>query len=466
MACLSVNRKSENMHPSNLHLSQAKSMKNNSQSRQATQGVRQRLTRLGVPETFRLTMDMPWERHKLRRVLPFNRSLPVIIILAAIDVAVMIPEVSTFDRVMQSWQAMDSLANLTGAVFMTAWLLGWSVAPLILTLILLLLLTGREVLIGRPGVLQIGIGLPGLMFAANFDVRKVTNLRLADSESKPGTAWRGTYIAFDYGDHQFEFGSGMTQHDLSTIKGEIERATQGVAEMAVEKTALHDAPSQETSRFSKPTDFSGHAEKPVTLASPSTLALIVSNFLPVIGALYFNWRLGDIMVLYWAESAVIAIFNVAKMVYINKWMGAISGLFFLSHFSGFMAVHFLFIYGLFIEGLHHTTDGSLKAVAGLFISLWPALLALFISHGISFATNFVGQREYERITLQQQMKAPYRRIVLMQVTLILGGFIIALLDDPLPVILLFILAKIIMDTRAHLKEHEGKVSETALAKEY
>jgi len=193
--------------------------------------------------------------------------------------------------------------------------------------------------------------------------------------------------------------------------------------------------------------------KPATLTSPSTLALIASNLVPVFGTLFFGWRLSDIMVLYWAESAVIALYNVAKIAYIGKWMAIFTGTFFLAHFSAFMAVHFLFIYGLFIEGLQNSRGGDLKEVADLFISLWPALAVLFISHGISFVTNFIGNKEYEHKTLQQLTMAPYTRVTLMHVTLIFGGFLVLLLRDPVPVLLLFILIKIILDVRAHLKEH-------------
>ena len=62
--------------------------------------------------------------------------------------------------------------------------------------------------------------------------------------------------------------------------------------------------------------------------------------------------------------------------------------------------------------------------------LWPALLALFVSHGISFALNFLGRREYQHMTVQKLMAAPYGRIVMMQFTLIFGGWVVMLLNTP------------------------------------
>lgn len=424
----------------------------NTQNQQNQHGVRQKLTQFGLPRTFRFALDLPSTAHKVRRVLPFRRSLPVILVITAIDVAVMFPAVSAYAQASKSWHNLDSLFDLTSAVFITAWLIGWSVAPLILSLLILVLLTGREVLIGQSGILRLGIGIPGLLFSTTFDPRKIANLRFTDPEPKSPTSWRGTHISFDYDGRQVDLGSAQTQQDLQEIQHDIAIASQGVTNesfvASTSKTSLARPFSMSETHRSEQIQA-----KPVTLTSLSTLVLIVSNLLPIFGAIFFGWRLNDMMVLYWAESAIIGFYNVLKLFYIGKWMALFTSVFFLAHFSGFMAIHFLFIYNLFIVGIHKSTAGDLHAVADLFISLWPALLALFISHGISFMLNFIGNKEYERITVKQQMAAPYRRIVLMQVTLILGGFIILTTHDPLPVILLFILAKIVVDVRAHLKEH-------------
>jgi len=364
-----------------------------------------------------------------------------------------IPAVTTYSQAVQHWQSLDSLFDLTSAIFLTAWLIGWSIAPLIMTLILLLISMGREVVIGRPGILQLGIGLPGLLVSADYDAHKVTNLRLTNPQKNSGTAWRGTHLSFDYNGRQVDLGSGMTPDDLSEIRREIELSAQGQADVAVDNPLSLEITYHEKPLPKMPRTVTDGVTKPATLTSPSTLALIASNLVPVFGTLFFGWRLSDIMVLYWAESAVIALYNVAKIAYIGKWMAIFTGTFFLAHFSAFMAVHFLFIYGLFIEGLQNSRGGDLKEVADLFISLWPALAVLFISHGISFVTNFIGNKEYEHKTLQQLTMAPYTRVTLMHVTLIFGGFLVLLLRDPVPVLLLFILIKIILDVRAHLKEH-------------
>ena len=67
------------------------------------------------------------------------------------DTAFLIPAVLTFKQALGEWGSLDSLFDLVAAAFLSAWLLGWVIAPLIMTTILVLLLFGREVLIGWPG---------------------------------------------------------------------------------------------------------------------------------------------------------------------------------------------------------------------------------------------------------------------------------------------------------------------------
>lgn len=121
-----------------------------------------------------------------------------------------------------------------------------------------------------------------------------------------------------------------------------------------------------------------------------------------------------------------------------------------------MAVHFLFLYGLFIEGPQSMSDPDLATVGRLLGDLWPALTALFLSHAYSFFANFLGRREHVGRTLQQQMAEPYARIVLMHVTLIFGGMLVMMIGEPAPVLAGVIALKMAFDLRAHLREHRGR----------
>jgi len=83
-----------------------------------------------------------------------------------------------------------------------------------------------------------------------------------------------------------------------------------------------------------------------------------------------------------------------------------------------------------------------------------AIFSLVISHGISFIMNFITKKEYKKINLEKLMFAPYSRIVIMHLTIILGSFLSLVLGFPTSALILMILLKIIVDFVAHKKEHQ------------
>jgi hypothetical protein len=132
----------------------------------------------------------------------------------------------------------------------------------------------------------------------------------------------------------------VTQADCLNIKQQIELLAQGAADMGAESHRAQEKPYREMPVPRTAVTVVDGGIAPVTLTSPSSLALVTSHLVPVVGAFLFGWRLADIIILYWAESAVIALFNVVKIAYIGKWMSLFSEIFFLAYCSGFMSVHF------------------------------------------------------------------------------------------------------------------------------
>jgi putative flippase GtrA len=119
-----------------------------------------------------------------------------------------------------------------------------------------------------------------------------------------------------------------------------------------------------------------------------------------------------------------------------------------------MAVHLLFIVGLFGAGIDGGADILTSEVLAGFIELLPALLAYVISHGISFYLNYLRRQEYQGKDMARQMGEPYKRIVTMHVTIIFGGFLVMAFGTALPAMILLILLKLATDMRAHMAEHK------------
>jgi len=419
------------------------------------------MIRKGLKPGFKFGPESPAGGGGFRKVLPFRRSWVAIAIVAAMDAAFLFPAVYTFRQALSEWQAYDSLFDLVGALFLSAWLLGWSIAPLLLTAVLLVMLFGREVLQAGPGEVNLFFGLPFFGVTARYDVAKMRNLRLETPPRNSGKSWRGPHLVFDYGANPVAFGSGIGEADVTVLRRQLETATGA---KILQRPALAEEVSEEwgndattaAARQAAPADTSV-AATPLTLQSPSTLALIAANLVPVAGSAFLGWDLSDVMVLYWAESAIVGFFNVCKIIVIGRWAALFAAPFFIGHFGGFMAVHFLFIYAIFVEPSRTgvSAGGDLAQVAALFTGLWPALLALFASHAFSFFSNFLGRREYAGRKVNDQMGEPYGRIVFMHLVLIFGGGLSILLGNPAPVLLIVIALKILFDVRAHLKQHSG-----------
>ena len=415
------------------------------------------MIRKGLRPGFRIGVDLRDGQDGYRRVWPFRRSWVAIAILTVMDIIFLIPAIVTLKQVIGEWGKFDSLFDLVAALFLSAWLLGWSIAPLIMTAILVLMLFGREVLTVRSGTVELFLGVPFVGLFTIYDVSKMRNIRTEQPPKKSGTSWRGKHFAFDYGANLAAFGSDVNSDELAEIRSSIHMAS-GTAirrgDALPEEIQTRWEPEEESLPLTPLADPAAEAG-PVTLTSASTVALIIANLFPVAGTIFLGWNLSDVMVLYWAESAVIGFFNICKIVAIGRWMALLAGPFFLGHFGGFMAIHFLFIYTIFVKGPEgmSASGGDLADVAQLFVTLWPALALLFVSHAYSFFTNFLGRGEYRRRTVKDQMSEPYSRIVFMQLVLIFGGGLSMVLGQTGPVLVAVIGLKIYFDVKAHIKEH-------------
>ncbi|NND43757.1 MAG: hypothetical protein HKN58_00435 [Xanthomonadales bacterium] len=418
-----------------------------------------KLQRHGVRPVYSAQLGPVRDAEYVRR-FPFRKAWLPITILALFDIVFLVPAVGAFAQASAEWAKFEDLFDLVAALFLSAWLIGWSIAPLLMTTVLAILLFGRETVRADRAGMEIILGLPGLGLKARHDWRHVRNLRLETPPKKSGKSWRGAHVAFDYGANSGEFGSGLDEEDLDAIRQGLELACgQLIATRDAEPEELHGAwpEGRAQALMSEPADQAEASGNRVTAQASTTSAiiLVLVNLVPVAGALFWGWNLGHVLVLYWAESAVIGIFNLCKIAVIARWFALLAGVFFISHFGAFMAVHFLFLYGIFIEGIASSSGGDLGEVAAMFGMLWPAIAGLLISHGYSFFANFIGRGEYRDRSVRTQMSEPYSRIIFMHLVVIIGGGAALVLGDAAPVLVAIIAAKTWVDLRAHLRERRG-----------
>jgi hypothetical protein len=194
---------------------------------------------------------------------------------------------------------------------------------------------------------------------------------------------------------------------------------------------------------------------------PSVLALIAANVLPLLGVLWFGWKVFPLLLLFWFENVIIGAFNVLKMILAvpNRGKGGAAKLFlvpfFSFHYGMFTLIHGVFVIGLFGGQFRQdATFPDLYTVFGLIQEehLGWAILGLTVSHAISFGMNYIGEGEYRRASLDMLMFQPYGRIVVLHLTILGGGFLMMALGSPTVGLVLLVVLKIGLDLSAHLRE--------------
>jgi hypothetical protein len=199
---------------------------------------------------------------------------------------------------------------------------------------------------------------------------------------------------------------------------------------------------------------------------PSALVLLLANLVPLYGVLALEWPVFPLLVLFWIENLIVGGFNVLRMLAIDPsdlllWPGKLVMVpFFCVHYGAFAAGHGAFVFGLFGESAGFAAgpepfpvDAWIETIGAL--GLWTAAAVLALSHAFSFAWNFIGRREYRLAALGEQMMKPYKRVVILHVTIIVGGFGAMAFGSPLWALLLLLGLKIGIDLDAHLREHRA-----------
>jgi len=83
-----------------------------------------------------------------------------------------------------------------------------------------------------------------------------------------------------------------------------------------------------------------------------------------------------------------------------------------------------------------------------------AVLALFVSHGVSFVQNYLLKGEYAAARPEKLMGSPYGRIVVMHIAILAGGFLTMAIGSPAPLLVVLVVLKTVLDVGLHNREHK------------
>jgi len=245
------------------------------------------------------------------------------------------------------------------------------------------------------------------------------------------------------------------------------------------------APEARPGAVRVPADLTAAGRTGPVAATAGVVALVVADLLPLAGVLFLGWEVFPIVLLFWLENIVVGVVTILKMATAEgtrPLTGTVteSGLlrggrgvttrpivvgsgttkafaigFFCLHYGMFTLIQGVFVIAIF--GFGAFQPDAMAAGEGLaaVLSWWfpVTFLGLCVSHGVSYWRNYIQGGEYRSMQVQTAMLQPYGRVVVMQLTVIIGGMLVGALGTPVAGLVLLILLKTGLDLIAHRREH-------------
>lgn len=186
------------------------------------------------------------------------------------------------------------------------------------------------------------------------------------------------------------------------------------------------------------------------------ISLVFVNLLSLLGIIFLKWELFDIVFLYWLESLVIVFFNALKMRKVVMMReGELSPNYFVYGYIYFMMAGFWLFFILVFFGplkmMYVEMPGKSLGWTVIFV-----LLALIISHGISFKNNFIANKEYNNLTISELFYAPVHRFSIIQLVVFFTGIGFLITDSTFYGAIILVILKTGLDLFAHLQEHKSR----------
>jgi hypothetical protein len=209
------------------------------------------------------------------------------------------------------------------------------------------------------------------------------------------------------------------------------------------------------------------------LLHPGVPILLIANLYPLIGVVLWGWDAFLLLILYWAETVVVAFWTIIEIAQLPRGTAgaletsggrkltapfAIAG-FFTVHSGIFISVHLVFLWTLFSGDWPKRTGGLLPFFRHAIGTegLWVPLAFLFIARGAFVLLKLLPNGLVPWVAREDDLSRPaaknkmdglmmglYGRIVVMQVAIIFGAWFAMAIGSMAPLILL-ILAKTIAD---------------------
>ncbi len=190
---------------------------------------------------------------------------------------------------------------------------------------------------------------------------------------------------------------------------------------------------------------------------PEPLLALVFNLAPALSVWLFGWSAFALILLYWTENLVIGVINLFKvgicgLAQGKRGIGLTVALapFFVFHYGLFLAIHAVIIWSLFGGGSADIGLADLPQRIWTTIRSDPFLfsnaLLLAAFQVASFLLTWVAARAWRGTDPYAQTFAPYGRIAVVHLTILLAAVPVALFGQPLIAVVCLALLKTGLET--------------------
>lgn len=200
------------------------------------------------------------------------------------------------------------------------------------------------------------------------------------------------------------------------------------------------------------------------------LAILALNSIPILGVIGSDWASFDLIFLYWMENLAIGVFVLLRML-VRPYRHALELIFpfllapfFAVHFGMFCYVHGTFVVALFAgpgleDGSDHLLTAALQVLSAPMM-LW-ALIGLVTLQLFDWVRDSV-HRGLGADSAKTLMTYPYRRIIVLHVTILCSGFALTSLHEPVIGLVMLVATKTVSDLWHWKRSEQGECNSKKL----
>lgn len=180
-----------------------------------------------------------------------------------------------------------------------------------------------------------------------------------------------------------------------------------------------------------------------TYRDPMAWVILAVDLFPVWAVLTMGWGAAPLVFLYWLENVILGAVALAKMIATSMKEHPI-GLIGMLFIGPFFIVHygmFCFVHGIFVNVFANLNSGNDPG----FLSPWGLIeaalqsapnmtlfvVAIIAVQVVLFIQDFMLGGGYRRTTIDQEMMAPYARVIVLHIAIFAGAFAMAAIGEPM-----------------------------------